>query len=337
MSHFAVTVIIPKDTFDPKKGAERSVDPILAPYCERIEVEEYDRACHCLGIIALHESKDKAWKEIGTTIEDLRLKFREIEKLHKENSMWSFTEEGEAAWDELLKPFEDVRDRFLEAHPLKNSPDPTCDDCKGKGTHKSTYNPKSQWDWYSIGGRWTGLFDPKYKPEEDPQNMEVCDLCKGTGDRSGWVIYHKEATGAVVDIPALLGELRMTKRPWRERDLRRAGITRGFADAQAEHCNGCNGCNGKGIRTSFPTQWAEFKGDVMPVDAVNKLVQAGIKEVFPYAVITPDGEWHQRGKMGWFGMSSDEMTKEQWHEEVKKIFRKHAEGDYLAVVVDCHI
>lgn len=39
------------------------------------------------------------------------------------------------------------------------------------------------WDWYQIGGRWTGLFD-NYDPNTDPANLEVCSLCKGTGKRT---------------------------------------------------------------------------------------------------------------------------------------------------------
>jgi hypothetical protein len=38
------------------------------------------------------------------------------------------------------------------------------------------------WDWYQIGGRWTGLFDG-YDPEKDSANIVVCQLCNGTGDR----------------------------------------------------------------------------------------------------------------------------------------------------------
>jgi hypothetical protein len=38
------------------------------------------------------------------------------------------------------------------------------------------------WDWWSLGGRWTGALDG-YDPEQDERNLEVCDLCQGTGDR----------------------------------------------------------------------------------------------------------------------------------------------------------
>ncbi len=38
------------------------------------------------------------------------------------------------------------------------------------------------WDWWQIGGRWTGAHD-KYHPETDPANIEVCKYCGGTGTR----------------------------------------------------------------------------------------------------------------------------------------------------------
>jgi hypothetical protein len=41
----------------------------------------------------------------------------------------------------------------------------------------------ARWDWYQIGGRWTGHFTG-YQPDKDPANIEPCDLCGGTGDRA---------------------------------------------------------------------------------------------------------------------------------------------------------
>ena len=28
------------------------------------------------------------------------------------------------------------------------------------------------WDWYQIGGRWTGALDPDYSPKRDPRNLD---------------------------------------------------------------------------------------------------------------------------------------------------------------------
>src|SRR5688500_14258938 len=40
----------------------------------------------------------------------------------------------------------------------------------------------SRWDWYQIGGRFTGLLDG-YDPDKDPANIQQCELCAGTGVR----------------------------------------------------------------------------------------------------------------------------------------------------------
>jgi hypothetical protein len=44
-------------------------------------------------------------------------------------------------------------------------------------------NPDKKWDWYQIGGRWTGALVPHYDPAEDPDNREKCWLCDGVGKR----------------------------------------------------------------------------------------------------------------------------------------------------------
>ena len=38
-------------------------------------------------------------------------------------------------------------------------------------------NPDGHWDWFQIGGRWTGHLSD-YDPEKDPANIERCDLCE---------------------------------------------------------------------------------------------------------------------------------------------------------------
>jgi hypothetical protein len=55
----------------------------------------------------------------------------------------------------------------------------------------------------------------------------------------------------------------------------------------------------------------------------------------PFAVITPDGEWHESGSMGWWGVVSDEKEVSAWHEEVKVLLAQYP--DCLAVAVDCHV
>lgn len=79
-------------------------------------------------------------------------------------------------------------------------------------------NPRAKWDWYSVGGRWSGALDPAYDPETDQRNIETCQTCGGTGKRDD--------------------------------DLGRK--------ARAEDPSyTCNGCDGKGRSVKWPTQWAK--------------------------------------------------------------------------------
>ncbi len=58
-----------------------------------------------------------------------------------------------------------------------------------------------------------------------------------------------------------------------------------------------------------------------------------------YAVLTPDGEWHAPGEMGWFGISTDTPTEGQtWESGYYDRFIKPAitNGWYMTIV-DCHI
>jgi len=55
----------------------------------------------------------------------------------------------------------------------------------------------------------------------------------------------------------------------------------------------------------------------------------------PYAAVTPDGEWHAVGRMGWFAISFDRKPDEEWIAEWERI-REHYR-DHQAVLLDCHI
>jgi hypothetical protein len=55
----------------------------------------------------------------------------------------------------------------------------------------------------------------------------------------------------------------------------------------------------------------------------------------PFAIVTPDGQWHERGKMGWFGQVSQKRSQEAWEAEITEIFQRYP--DHLAVGCDLHI
>jgi len=78
------------------------------------------------------------------------------------------------------------------------------------------------WDWWTIGGRWTGKIDG-YDPTTDRRNMKVCWLCHGTGKRSDEI---------------------------------------GNAARLRNPDYGCNGCEDTGIMLKYASDWVSHPGDI---------------------------------------------------------------------------
>jgi hypothetical protein len=87
------------------------------------------------------------------------------------------------------------------------------------------------WDWFQIGGRWSGTHAKGYEPDKDPKNQEKCELCDGTGTRPGGL--------------------------------------KDFGADWVKSVNGCNGCHGTGTAVKWPTQWKPMEKDVIAVTEID--------------------------------------------------------------------
>jgi hypothetical protein len=67
-------------------------------------------------------------------------------------------------------------------------------------------------------------------------------------------------------------------------------------------------------------------GNVCPVKELPEDVKC-------FAIVTPDGEWHERGKLGWFGMVGNQN--DNWTHDMLMLLGKHT--DCTAIGVDIHI
>ncbi len=56
---------------------------------------------------------------------------------------------------------------------------------------------------------------------------------------------------------------------------------------------------------------------------------------YPYALILPTGEWVERGQMGWFGLSTGDLSLEDWQKTVDLL--KNKWGDFQIIGLDAHI
>lgn len=142
--------------------------------------------------------------------------------------------------------------------------------------HQEQYDEDTEeyagvWDWYQVGGRWTGVWG-EYDPHKDPRNVETCMVCGGSGTRAG-------------------------------------GLER-FGQEWFDWSHGCNGCMGEGTTVAWPTQWVDYDGDIIKVAALlrNPLRrpltlflpdgERRERETYhpnsePHFVQLPDEEWEQ--------------------------------------------
>lgn len=156
-----------------------------------------------------------------------------------------------------------------------------------EGNLYSTYNPKSKWDWWVVGGRFSGELKSK-KNGECYNELKIEDL-----DVS---IDKEQYNDALENWNKYIAPENPEEYPLfykREYYLNRYGDAETYARRTA----------------SFHT----------------------------YSVLTPDGEWHEPGQMGWFGFSSE--TDEDWADWVDHYVERYIEPykDCIMTTVDCHI
>lgn len=300
MSHSVVLVLV-----DPVEGSPTTpnldmLPGMLATFDEGLAVPTYDAECWCVGseaasaahkaTVESHGEFDLVRKAFWSTRVDLPETATEAERE-------AFAESEEARWQKLSDPWSAAKNAALDAHPLKDKPKADCEDCGGKGTRPTTYNPNSKWDWYVVGGRWTAmLVESEYDPTKDPRNMETCFICNGSGMRND-----------------NLGK-----------DARRADPN-----------YTCNGCGGSGKHLKHPPQWVDVGGNHAATKRVAERIRAGEKGLTPFAILTPDLQWIEKGKMGWWGAVSNEKRPDEWSEAVLATLDRFP--DKIAVVVDVHI
>ncbi len=256
MSHVLTLVLVdvpgrpPEDLLRRPRVVRAQLDRLLAPYDENTAVAPYEDRCPCVGLEAERAGRAHADERVGTWDEQRHRFDAEVAPaLTPEPGETDVTRrQREAAWRASTAAFraahETAERAAARAHPLFEQSGPDCAECHGAGVRTTTYNPRSRWDWWVVGGRWRGI------------------------------VRHGE--------------------------FREGGASGSLAD------------------------------DAAPV--------AGLRENIPayvQAIVTPDGAWHERGRMGWWGMVHGEKPEDAWRREVAALLLEHR--DALAVGCDLHI
>ncbi len=203
-------------------------------------------------------------------------------------------------------------------------------------------NPDARWDWWVVGGRWSGFFKP---------------LPGKIGEVGQAGVFGNEAPVGLVDqIQAkdvdFMGMVEDARIKAEKEFTEFEGLTRNLEpppcvwdqfQARFESIDEAREVWGdnawiaalrKAHRVSLFTDpvdyWCIYDGGRKTF-----IERASHNALSTYAVVK-DGNWYERGKMGWWGMASDEMSQQEWNVKILELLNDLDPEQWLTNV-DCHI
>ncbi len=205
----------------------------------------------------------------------------------------------------------------------------------------ATYNPEGRWDWYELGGRWSGQYiilkpdaegtvgrpgvfenqpgvDAAYKKDIDFERIYR------EAYEAGLKQYRAvaEAMGGSIPVPEFTWPA-LFEGEFKDMDPNERRVKYNAQDAvKLFREKVCDHPFGDGIEDYLCT--------------AEEFARRKENGAFATFAVLVDGEWYERGSMGWFGCVSDAKSDDEWHAEVKKLIDVIAD-DTLISIYDCHI
>jgi hypothetical protein len=202
---------------------------------------------------------------------------------------------------------------------------------EGALERRSTYNPHSKWDWWVIGGRWEGFFlHVDGRRVDQLLNRDWDRVVQREMARADAAMSFDKFEQATKGLPHPHSFTNIVERlevdmP-RDEAIRRARPEyhdQPFIKALAEN-------------ELMP--WLDDPLEVWHLNAENPreayITSAMLGCAVPFAYVK-DGEWHERGRMGWFAMARDEVDEDVWNVEVNRVY--DSLDDEMLTNCDCHI
>jgi len=211
-------------------------------------------------------------------------------------------------------------------------------------------NPNGKWDWYSVGGRWTGFF--RLKPDCDPENIMLgqSGAFRNTPEQSGEGLRSDQARKEAIDIEGMREECRkvaIEKYDKFEKIVEGIDPPTKTWEQTIDEFGEDNINQAQKAYNQHPWILAFRTSEMRSIwgDPVEKFfvynggraayVQHAVNQAFAPFAILKDGQWYEKGKMCSFGMVADEKEAEEWESQVNTLI-DGLPGDTLITVVDCH-
>jgi hypothetical protein len=197
-------------------------------------------------------------------------------------------------------------------------------------------NPNSKWDWYKIGGRWTGYL----KLAKDYTGIVGTPGLDTNNAKSG----HCDSTmKGHIDFDAMRREARVkAEEKWDDIHNIIDGHLDSFVkwdDMLNKHKDDINMAreeysNQEAIKLLRTLDhWNNVEDFLVSREDYAQDAEDG--SISTFAVIK-DGKWHEKGKMGWWASVSNEMDKSEWNKRFRMLLDS-VPDDTMLTLVDCHI
>lgn len=204
-------------------------------------------------------------------------------------------------------------------------------------------NENAKWDWYSLGGRWTGYF--KLKPNAAGDIGEpgafgnaarvgyVDSALKGAIDFEGMKMdAMEEARERYQEVLSMFnGNIPKLERTWD--DILADESIEGIDNKRDLYHSQPSKVRALEVARAHEEHFFDLEEFQCTEDEYAESISARV--ITPFAVVK-DGKWYQKGEMGWFGITHDEKDQGVWVEEVQKLLDSLADDTALHLY-DCHI
>ena len=328
MSHFSVCVALPADTDVNSGSIWDSLENVLEPYYEATDnpafLEFQDKTEQAKKEYQTDMARAvRMWDGVVVPVDDPL--FDEFYRI-VDGKVYLKNNEDRDARDEDEKT---RAMKIIEKYPVKDlyTFESYCELYCGysqdyDGAWGYHYNPNATWDWYDIGGRFSGGFLVRSDLEE----------CVGRSGETELPDFRFADAARKKDIC------------WEEmKELRREDICKYYERLKTAFET--KGESGLGPLMALTEEgivsWSNTLEYVKGESLESFLTRKGATSedtylISPYAIVDLDGKWHAKGEMGWFGCSSGDMPERDWHDQIQSLIGAFPDNTVM-VMVDCHI
>jgi hypothetical protein len=208
------------------------------------------------------------------------------------------------------------------------------------GKYGYFYNPQAKWDWYQLGGRWTGFFLLKKNRQGQIGEPGIFT----SNPRHG---YADQADKKDIDFDKMRQQKKCEAQTMYDEAMKILGalppnlswnqISQEFQDN--EHSRKL----AQDIYWSQPRcqAWEKHHGNRHQspdafIQERNEFIQSAASRAWMTFALLDHGEWQEQGHMGWFGVATDKSDESDWCRTLSRAIDKISD-DTLISVYDCHI